>query len=110
MKLDAKALRYMTPDEFRVLTAVSFKSGLLVFNEFLICVRLARKVEMGSKNHEVVPTALIAQIAQLRHGGSHKIVGDLAKMNLIARVQNAKCMIIFTHPAFYLDSKPPICY
>ncbi|KAI9318644.1 RIO1 family-domain-containing protein, partial [Dichotomocladium elegans] len=45
---------------------------------------------MGSKNHEVVPTALIAQIAQLRHGGSHKLVGDLAKNKLIARVQNAK--------------------
>lgn len=48
---------------------------------------------MGSKNHEVVPTSLIAQIAQLRHGGSHKIVGELAKRNLIARVQNAKCKI-----------------
>jgi RIO-like serine/threonine protein kinase len=46
---------------------------------------------MGSKNHEVVPTSLIAQIAQLRHGGSHKIVGELAKRKLIARVQNAKC-------------------
>ncbi|KAL1934514.1 hypothetical protein VTP01DRAFT_6696 [Rhizomucor pusillus] len=68
MKLDAKALRYMTSEEFRVLTAV----------------------EMGSKNHEVVPTSLIAQIAQLRHGGSHKLVGNLARLNLIARVQNAK--------------------
>ncbi|CEI96038.1 Putative Atypical/RIO/RIO2 protein kinase [Rhizopus microsporus] len=46
MKLDAKALRYMSSEDFRVLTAV----------------------EMGSKNHEVVPTSLIAQIAQLRHG------------------------------------------
>ena len=34
---------------------------------------------------------LIAQIAQLRHGGSHKLVGDLAKNKLIARVQHAKC-------------------
>ena len=50
-----------------------------------------QKVEMGSKNHEVVPSALIANIAQLRHGGSHKLVGDLAKNKLIARVQNAKC-------------------
>lgn len=46
---------------------------------------------MGSKNHEVVPTALIAQISQLRHGGSHKIVGDLAKRKLIGRIQNASC-------------------
>ncbi|CEP13763.1 hypothetical protein [Parasitella parasitica] len=66
MKLDAKALRYMSSEEFRVLTAV----------------------EMGSKNHEVVPSQLIAQIAQLRHGGTHKRVGELAKKKLIARVQN----------------------
>lgn len=46
---------------------------------------------MGSKNHEVVPTSLIAQIAQLRHGGAHKIVGELAKRKLIARVQNMSC-------------------
>ncbi|KAI7867195.1 RIO1 family-domain-containing protein [Spinellus fusiger] len=67
MKLDAKALRYMSSDEFRVLTAV----------------------EMGSKNHEVVPSSLIAQIAQLRTGGSHKAVSELARTKLIARVQNA---------------------
>lgn len=36
---------------------------------------------------------LIAQIAQLRHGGSHKLVGDLAKNKLIARVQHAKCNV-----------------
>ncbi|KAI8084347.1 RIO1 family-domain-containing protein [Gilbertella persicaria] len=66
MKLDAKALRYMSPEDFRVLTAV----------------------EMGSKNHEVVPMTLISQIAQLRHGGAHKLVGELAKRKLIARVQN----------------------
>ncbi|PKK62329.1 RIO kinase 2 [Rhizophagus irregularis DAOM 181602=DAOM 197198] len=68
MKLDAKTLRYMTPDEFRVLTAV----------------------EMGSKNHEIVPLSLIAQIAGLRHGGSHKIIGELAKKNLVSKIKNAK--------------------
>lgn len=68
MKLDAKVLRYMTTEEFRVLTAV----------------------EMGSKNHEIVPSSLIAQIAGLRHGGIHKLLGELAKKNLIARVQHAK--------------------
>lgn len=47
---------------------------------------------MGSKNHEVVPTNLVAQISQLRHGGSHKILGDLAKRNLVAKVKNSKCM------------------
>lgn len=68
MKLDATDLRYITSDEFRVLTAV----------------------EMGSKNHEVVPTTLIAQISGLRSGGVNKHIGELAKRNLIAKVQNAK--------------------
>jgi RIO kinase 2 len=45
---------------------------------------------MGMRNHEVVPTGLIAQIAQLRHGGVHKVLGELAKANLVAKVQNIK--------------------
>ncbi|EIW86654.1 RIO1-domain-containing protein [Coniophora puteana RWD-64-598 SS2] len=68
MKLDATDLRYITADEFRVLTAV----------------------EIGSKNHEVVPTPLIAQISGLRSGGVNKLIGSLAKRNLIAKVQNSK--------------------
>ncbi|KAA1468230.1 RIO1-domain-containing protein [Dentipellis sp. KUC8613] len=68
MKLDATDLRYVTSDEFRVLTAV----------------------EMGSKNHEVVPTVLIAQISGLRSGGVNKLIGSLAKRNLVAKVQNSK--------------------
>ncbi|KAM5533108.1 hypothetical protein V8D89_013251 [Ganoderma adspersum] len=68
MKLDATDLRYVTSDEFRVLTAV----------------------EMGSKNHEIVPTVLIVKISGLRNGGVNKLLGSLAKRNLVARVQNAK--------------------
>ncbi|KAG0050788.1 Serine kinase [Gryganskiella cystojenkinii] len=68
MKLDAKVLRYMSAEDFRVLTAT----------------------EMGSKNHEVVPSSLITQIAQLRHGGSHKILSELARRNLVAKVQHIK--------------------
>ncbi|KAL7412165.1 RIO1 family-domain-containing protein [Mrakia frigida] len=68
MKLDATDLRYLTADEFRILTAA----------------------EMGSKNHEVVPASLIAQISGIRSGGSNKLMGQLAKRNLIARVQNVK--------------------
>ncbi|KAI0778542.1 RIO1 family-domain-containing protein [Trametes elegans] len=68
MKLDATDLRYVTSDEFRVLTAV----------------------EMGSKNHEVVPTVLIAKISSLRNGGVNKLLGSLAKRNLVSRVQNAR--------------------
>ncbi|KAL2916475.1 Serine/threonine-protein kinase rio2 [Polyrhizophydium stewartii] len=68
MKLDPKLLRYLTSDDFRVLTAA----------------------EMGTRNHEVVPTSLIASIAQLRQAGIHKVISTLAKNNLIARVQNSK--------------------
>lgn len=46
---------------------------------------------MGSKNHEVVPTALIAQISGLRNGGVNKLIGSLAKRNLVSKVQNSKC-------------------
>jgi RIO-like serine/threonine protein kinase len=46
---------------------------------------------MGSKNHEIVPTALIVQISGLRNGGVNKHLGELAKRNLVARVRNAKC-------------------
>lgn len=46
---------------------------------------------MGSKNHEIVPTALIVQISGLRNGGVNKNLGELAKRNLVARVRNAKC-------------------
>ncbi|KAH9029215.1 RIO1-domain-containing protein [Lactarius hengduanensis] len=68
MKLDVTDLRYLTSEDFRVLTAV----------------------EMGSKNHEVVPSTLIAQISGLRNGGVNKILGVLAKRNLVAKVQNSK--------------------
>lgn len=68
MKLDATDLRYITSDEFRVLTSV----------------------EIGSKNHEVVPTPLIVQISGLRNGGVNKLIGALAKRNLVAKVQNSK--------------------
>lgn len=49
------------------------------------------QVEMGSKNHEVVPTVLIVQISGLRSGGVNKLLGELAKRNLVAKVRNAKC-------------------
>ncbi|EGE05645.1 serine/threonine-protein kinase RIO2 [Trichophyton equinum CBS 127.97] len=69
MKLDAKALRYLTGEDFRVLTGV----------------------ETGSRNHEVVPTPLIVRLSGLRGGSAvHKSISNLAKLNLIARVKNAK--------------------
>lgn len=46
---------------------------------------------MGSKNHELVPTPLIAQISGLRGGtGVHKSISNLAKVGLIAKIKNAK--------------------
>lgn len=46
---------------------------------------------MGSKNHEVVPSPLIVQVSGLRDGGVNKILGILAKRNLVAKAQNSKC-------------------
>ena len=48
-------------------------------------------METGSKNHEVVPTALIVRLSSLRSGsGAHKSISTLAKANLVARTKNAK--------------------
>ncbi|RAL14004.1 protein kinase RIO2 [Aspergillus homomorphus CBS 101889] len=69
MKLDPKSIRYLTVEDFRVLSAV----------------------EQGSRNHEIVPTPLIAQISRLRGGsGVQRSISNLAKTNLIAKVKNAK--------------------
>ncbi|KAJ2068448.1 Serine/threonine-protein kinase rio2, partial [Coemansia sp. S155-1] len=57
MKLDAKALRYMSTEDFRVLTAI----------------------EIGSRNHDIVPATLIAQLSRLRSGGINKFITDLIK-------------------------------
>jgi RIO kinase 2 len=63
-------MRYLASEDWRVLTAV----------------------EMGSKNHEIVPTPMIEKIARLRGGASgvHKSISALAKVGLIARVKEAK--------------------
>ncbi|CAH0048652.1 unnamed protein product [Clonostachys solani] len=70
MKLDTRAMRYLASEDWRVLTAV----------------------EMGSKNHELVPTPLIEKIARLKGGASgvHRSISALAKVGLIARVKEAK--------------------
>ncbi|KAK2911826.1 hypothetical protein QQF64_027677 [Cirrhinus molitorella] len=61
-KLNVVILRYMSRDDFRVLTAV----------------------EMGMKNHEIVPVSLIASIASLKHGGCNKVLRELVKHKLLA--------------------------
>lgn len=41
-------------------------------------------LKMGMKNHDLVPVELIASIAKLRHGGTHKILSTLLTFKLIA--------------------------
>jgi RIO kinase 2 len=61
-RFDVTLLRYLTSEDFRVLTAV----------------------ELGMRNHELVPNRLIAVIANLRHGGVHKVLRELAKNRLVS--------------------------
>ncbi|NXF41862.1 RIOK2 kinase, partial [Nyctibius bracteatus] len=61
-KLNVVMLRYLSREHFRVLTAV----------------------EMGMKNHEIVPASLVASIASLKHGGCSKILRELVKHKLLA--------------------------
>ena len=47
---------------------------------------------MGMKNHELVPSALVAAIAHLPTGGSHKKLRELHKHRLVAYEQgNQRC-------------------
>jgi RIO-like serine/threonine protein kinase len=66
MKFDVNCMRYLSKDDYRVLVAV----------------------EMGMRNHELVPIELIANIAKLRHGGSHKILSTLLRYKLVAHAAN----------------------
>ncbi|XP_050238939.1 serine/threonine-protein kinase rio2 [Mercurialis annua] len=61
MKLDVNVLRYLSKDDFRVLTAV----------------------EMGMRNHEIVPSELIDRIASLKHGGTYKVLKNLLRHKLL---------------------------
>jgi RIO kinase 2 len=62
MKLDVNGLRYLDKEHFKVLTAV----------------------ELGMKNHDIVPVELISSIAKLRHGGVAKILSHLLRNKLVA--------------------------
>ena len=41
------------------------------------------QVEMGMKNHEVVPANLVAAIAGLKHGGCQKVLRQLVQHKLV---------------------------
>jgi RIO kinase 2 len=66
MKLDVTCMRYLSKDDYRVLQAV----------------------EMGMRNHELVPVHLITNIARLRSGGSYKILSTLLRYKLVAHANN----------------------
>lgn len=61
-KLNVTVLRYLSKEDFRILTAI----------------------EMGMKNHELVPGALVAAIASLKAGGVHKLLRELCKHKLLS--------------------------
>lgn len=62
-------MRYLTADDFRVLQAV----------------------ELGSRNHELVPTLMIHSIGGLKSpSATNRALGDLAKLKLVSRLRNAK--------------------
>lgn len=62
MKLEANLLRYLTKVEWRVLEAV----------------------EMGMKNHDLVPVPLIGRIANLRRTGVSNVLSTLLKHKLLS--------------------------
>lgn len=70
-KLNVTLLRYLSKEDFRLLTAV----------------------EMGSKNHELVPAVLVAKISGLRerHGGVYKSLKELCKHKLLQYESNKHC-------------------
>lgn len=61
-KFNVTLIRYLTSEDYRVLTAI----------------------EMGMRNHELVPLQLLAVIASLKHGGCHKILRELVRHKLVA--------------------------
>ncbi|TNM89439.1 hypothetical protein fugu_003673 [Takifugu bimaculatus] len=71
-KLNVVVLRYLSRDDFRVLTAV----------------------EMGMKNHEIVPVSLLSSIASLRHGGCNKVLRELVKHKLVAYERTKNIYIV----------------
>jgi len=61
MRLDLSAFRYLSNDDFRVLTAI----------------------EMGMRNHEIVPVTLIETIAKIKRVNTNKVIANLLKFKLI---------------------------
>ena len=58
--------------------------GPLFINIFKEHFRVVTAVEMGMKNHEIVPQDIICSISNLKHGGVHKLIKELIRWKLIA--------------------------
>jgi RIO kinase 2 len=65
--LDARHLRYMSREDFRVLVAV----------------------EMGMRNHEYVPVPLVEAVAALKRGGAYRVLRILLQSKLVAHMVRA---------------------
>lgn len=104
-KLNVTILRYLTKEDFRVLTAVSKNdycvvlwllfsyvtlSTVHVFHPVFFFV-IVQQIEMGMKNHELVPASLAASIANLKTGGVHKLLRELCKHKLLSYERGRKC-------------------
>jgi RIO kinase 2 len=63
MKLDVTPLRYLSREDFAVLSAI----------------------EMGSRNHEVVPLRLVSQLSKMRPGGLNRAISELQKLKLVSK-------------------------
>jgi RIO kinase 2 len=63
MRLDVRNIRFMDKDDFRVLVAI----------------------EMGMRNHEFVPTSLIASVSAMNQGRLYRILSQLHRFRLIVR-------------------------
>ncbi|CAL5226049.1 g8861 [Coccomyxa viridis] len=61
MKLDVNALRYLSKEEYRVLQAI----------------------ELGQKNHDIVPVPLIESLAKLRRGGIADCLKGVLRQKLV---------------------------
>ena len=61
MRLDLSAFKYLNNDDFRVLTSI----------------------EMGMRNHEIVPVSLIESVAKIKRVNTNKVIANLLKFKLI---------------------------
>jgi len=110
MKLEPTNIRYLTSEEFRVLTAVSSlatwplflfssSSSSSSFLPFFLFQTMKNsphsQVETGSRNHEIVPLNLICNIAGLRGGGTKKVLSLLQRKGLVNKVPDSKCWTFF---------------